>query len=147
MGFQWAVPVIFGIALMLGFPPVQSNAESPACDKIVELIVAGKIPPEAGAKILENLGCNAKILVVFFHDGDNNPIPNTVCTLSDPFSLLDSGITDADGIIIFLVSATIAEVNCTDEFGGNHCSKSAISPGVIFFNMSLLTESVCKGGF
>ena len=139
----WAIPVIFGIALMLGFTPVQSNAESSACDKIVELIVAGKIPPEAGAKILENLDCNAKILVVFFHDGNNNPIPNTVCILNDS----ESGITDADGIIIFLVSAFSAEVNCTDEFGENHCFKSFMGPGVTFFNMSLLTEDVCRGGF
>lgn len=117
MRVQWAVPIVFGIALMLGFTPAQSNAENSACDKILELVAAGKIPAQAAEKILEKLACDEKVVkitTIFVATGD--PVPDVSCTIQTPSEgLFEEGVTDVNGELILTVPNTISEIfqtNC-----------------------------------
>ena len=102
----WAVSVVFGIALMLGFTPVQSIAVSPACDKILDLVAAGKIPVKAAAKILEKLDCDEKVVIITVING-GNPAPDASCK-----NILGSeqGIADANGEVVLIVPATLTKI-------------------------------------
>ena len=146
----WAVSVVFGIALMLGIPPIQSNAESPECDEIEELVAAGKIPAEAGAIILEMLDCDATVVIVFFHDENNVPIPKAVCGVG--YFIPDATVnqfeaTNEDGLAILIIPVTspvFQNATCFDEFGGKHTK--CINPPDLFFDISIEDDSECGGG-
>ena len=136
---------------MLGFTPVQSNAESSACDEIEELVADGKIPVEAGAKILEMLDCDATVVIVFFHDENNDPIPKAVCGVG--YFIPDATVnqfeaTNEDGLAILIIPVTspvFQNTTCFDEFGGIHTKCIANSPD-LFFDISIEDPPDC-GGF
>jgi len=144
----WAVPVVFGIALMLGIPPIQSNAESPECDEIEELVAAGKIPAEAGAIILEMLDCDATVVIVFFHDENNVPIPKAVCGVG--YFIPDATVnqfeaTNEDGLAILIIPVTspvFQNATCFDEFGGKH-TKCIANPPDLFFDINIEDPPDC----
>jgi len=100
--------VVFGIALLLGFPPVQSNAESPACDKIEELIAAGKIPAEVGAKLLEKADCDTQVVkITAINASTGQPFEGAKCVISFDEGLIVEGLTDVNGEVVLIVPAEL----------------------------------------
>ncbi len=102
---------------MLGFPPIQSNAENPTCDKIEELVAAGKIPAKVGANLLEKLDCDTKVVkitTIFISTGE--PVSDVFCTIQTPSEgFFEQGVTDVNGELVLTVPNTVNEIfqtNC-----------------------------------
>jgi len=127
----WAIPVIVGIALMLGFPPIQSNAANPACEKIEELVAAGKMPAEVGAKLLEKVDCDTQVVKInTISSLTDEPEPDTACAIFVSGVLLFE-VTDDNGELVLTLPNTVIEI-------------SSLSCGAGTFPPNLLLGTLCN---
>ena len=123
MNGYWAVPIVFVIALMLGFTPVQSNAEDTSCDEIEELIIARKIPAEVGAKILEKADCDTQVVkITAIIESTGEPAEGANCRISLGEGLFVEGLTDVNGEVVLIVPAEI------DSVSQIHCAEAVLVP-------------------